>query len=289
MAIKEVAISKRIKISEAQKFMLMSVLGASIVLGIAIALVSYFIRQISFNTRIIMAQEDSIAKYSEVIKNTGACKAPNGSIYSGQELKECNPDSIEAKEVKDSLRYSILNTLASNESLNSVPKEDNSSCRNPNTGKNYTYSELIKIYGAANGSEELNDASQLIKSCSALRVIPDALPVFKNEEALLASLNKLFNISNWEPETISPSSNATTLETPDGLNSISVNVSVEANSGTTMDVLHNIEKSIREFDIATAKIEWSGDNNLLLQAQAQAYYANRTELSESEKTIREEG
>lgn len=285
---KEIAISKRLKISEAQKYMLAAVLGASIVLGIAIALVSYFIRQISFNTRIIMAQEESIANYSEVIKNTGACKKPNGSIYSSEELKNCTPDSVEVSEVPGSLRANILEGLASNNALNSVPKEDNSSCINPNTQKNYTYKELIDIYKNSKGSEDLNAASQLIKSCSALRVIPDALPAFKNEEALLASLNKLFNISNWEPESISPSSNTTETELPAGLNGIAVNVSVEADSGTTMNVLHNIERSIREFEIETATIEWSGNNNLLLQAQANAYYADRMVMTESDKTLRED-
>lgn len=285
---KEIAISKRLKISEAQKYMLISVLVASIFLGIAISLVSYFVRQISFNTKIIMAEEEAIANYSNVIKNTGACKAPKGSIYSSEELENCNPDSVEVSEVPNTLRSSILEGLASNEALNSVPREENSSCVNPTTNKNYTYKELSKIYKDANGSEELNAASQLIKSCSALRVIPDALPAYKNEEALLASLNKLFNISNWEPESISPSGNTVEEELPAGLNGISVNVSVEANSGTTMSVLNNIERSIREFNIKTATIEWSGSDNLLLQAQANAYYMDKSIITETKKTIRED-
>lgn len=285
---KEIAISKRLKISEAQKYMLISVLVASIFLGIAISLVSYFVRQISFNTKIIMAEEEAIANYSNVIKNTGACKAPKGSIYSSEELDNCNPDSVEVSEVPNTLRSSILEGLASNEALNSVPREENSSCVNPTTNKNYTYKELNKIYKDANGSEELNAASQLIKSCSALRVIPDALPAYKNEEALLASLNKLFNISNWEPESISPSGNTVEEELPAGLNGISVNVSVEANSGTTMSVLNNIERSIREFNIKTATIEWSGSDNLLLQAQANAYYMDKSIITETKKTIRED-
>lgn len=288
MATKEVAISKRIKISEAQKFMLISVFGASVVLGIAIALVSYFIRQISFSTRIIMTQEQSIANYSAVIKNTGACKAPKGSIYSSEELKNCTPDSIESKEVEGSLRYNILNTLASNDSLNSVPNEDNSSCINPRTNKNYTYKELSNIYHNSNGSEELNAASQLIKSCSALRIVPDALPAFKNEEALLASLNKLFKVSGWEPESISPSSNTSESEVPEGLNGIAVNVSIEADSGTTTNILHNIERSIRDFNIESASIEWSGSNRLLLNGQASAYYADKAFISESKKMLKEE-
>lgn len=285
---KEIAISKRLKISEAQKHMLISVLVASIFLGIAIALISYFIRQISFNTNIIMAEEEAISNYSNVIKNTGACKAPKGSIYSSDELENCNPDSVEVSEVPNTLRSGILEGLASDSALNSVPKEDNSSCINPSTNKNYTYKELSKIYNDANGSEELNAASQLIKSCSALRVIPDALPAYKNEEALLASLNKLFNVSGWEPESISPSGNVVEEQLPDGLNGISVNVSVEASSGTTMTVLRNIDRSIREFNINTATIEWSGSDNLLLQAQATAYYMDKSIITETKKTIRED-
>ena len=285
---KEIAISKRLKISEAQKYMLLSVIAASVVLGVAISLISYFVRQISFNTNIIMAEEEAINNYSDVIKNTGACKAPKGSIYSGDELKNCNPDSVEVSEVPNTLRSGILEGLASDSALNSVPKEDNSSCINPDTNKNYTYKELSKIYNDANGSEELNAASQLIKSCSALRVIPDALPAYKNEEALLASLNKLFNISGWEPESISPSANEVEEDLPDGLNGIAVNVSVEANSGTTMTVLHNIERSIREFNIESATIEWSGSDNLLLQARATAYYNDKAIITETKKTIRED-
>ena len=166
--------------------------------------------------------------------------------------------------------------------------QDNSSCTNPDTGKNYTYKELSKIYNDANGSAELNAASQLIKSCSALRVIPDALPAFKNEEALLASLNKLFNVSGWEPESISPSGNDVEAELPTGLNGISVNVSVEADSSTTMAVLNNIERSIREFNIESATIEWGGSDNLLLQARATAYHMDKSVLTETKQTIRED-
>ena len=57
---KEVAISKKLKISQAQQYMLLAVFGASIFLGVAISLVSTFIHQISFNTKVIMAEEESI-------------------------------------------------------------------------------------------------------------------------------------------------------------------------------------------------------------------------------------
>ncbi len=284
---KEAAISKKLKISQAQQYMLLSVLGASLFLGAAISLVSNFIRQISFNTKVIMAEEQSIVAYSNAIKNIGVCKAPKGSVYSDEELKKCDPDSIETSEVPGSLRANILEDLAANKALNSVPKESNTECINPETSKNYTYKELLKIYNDASGSEQLNSASQLIRSCSALRVIPDALPAFKNEEALLASLNKIFNLSNWEPESISPSGAVSVTESVPGLNNISVSLSVEADSGITTNVLNDIERSIREFDIQSARFEWSGGGSLLFQAEAKAYYMDESTITESTQTITE--
>lgn len=282
---KEIAIGKRAKISEAQQYMLLSVLGASIVLGVAISLVSHFSQQISFNTKVIMAEDESIVAYSDVIKNTGVCKKPSGNVYSDAELANCNPDSIEASEIPDTLRANILNNLASNQALGSVPKEPSSNCVNASTGKNYTQKELTKIYNDARGASELQAASNLIKSCSALRVIPDALPAFQNEEALLASLNKLYLEADWEPESISSSGSSEASEVADNLNEISVSSKIEADFGTTMKALTNIERSIREFDIKRANIEWEGDNSLSLQFQATAYYMNESTVTETNKTI----
>lgn len=285
---KEIAIGKRAKISEAQQYMLLSVLGAAVFLGVAIALVSHFVKQISFNAEVIAAEEQTMATYSNIIKSTGICKSPSGSIYSSGELEKCDPESIEVSEIPGTLRANILENIAANEALNSVPKEDDSSCVNPATGKNYTYKELNKIYSDARGASELQTASSLIKACSALRVIPDALPAFKNEEALMASLNKLFIASNWTPELISPSGTIEVVEDTPGLNAISVNLAVEADSGTTMNVLHNIERSIREFNFDRATIEWSGNNALILNAQANAYYMDESTIQETTKTIKTE-
>ncbi len=285
---KEVAISKRLKISEARQYMILSVLGASIFLGAAISLMSHFIQQISFNAKVIIAEDQSIVSYSNVIKSTGVCQSPKGDVYSDEELTKCDPNSIEVSQIPNTLRANILENLAANEALNSVQKEDDSSCLNLSTGKNYTYKELNKLYSDARGASELQDAATLIKSCSALRIIPDALPSFGNEEALLTSLNKLFAISGWEPESLSPSESVEVSDLAENLNKISVNLSIESNSGTTLKVLNNIERSIREFDIERATIEWSGDNNLTLQAQASAYYMDESSITESTKTIKPE-
>lgn len=285
---KEVAIEKRAKISEAQQYMLLSVLGASLFLGTAISMVSHFIQQISFNTEVIMAEDEAIVAYSKAIKQTGICKSPKGDVYTDDELKKCDPDSIDVSEIPGTLRANILENLAASSELNSVQKEDEKSCINPSTNKNYTYAELNELYESANTASELDSASKLIKSCSALRVIPDALPAFKNEEALLASLNKIFLVSGWEPESLSPSGSATSTALGLNLNALSVRLSIEADSATTLNVLNNIERSIREFNVDRATIEWS-DDGLTLQAQATAYYMDESTLKETTKTIKAQG
>lgn len=286
---KEIAIGKRAKISKAQEYMLLSVLGASVVLGAAISAIMHFTKQISFNTKIIMAEDQSIVAYSNVIESTGICTKPSGSVYTEEELKKCNPDDIEVSQVPGTLRAKVLQDLAANPALNSVPKEDASDCRDQVTGKQYTYKDLMRLYNNAKTSDERVAASQRIRHCSALRVIPDALPAFRNEEALLASLNKLFIISGWQPESLSPSGSSTESATVPGLYEISVNLSIEADTGTTTAVLDNIERSIREFDIKRATIEWQSNNTLGLRAQATAYYMDKSTITEATQTIKAEG
>ncbi|MBR3236394.1 hypothetical protein IKF92_01810 [Candidatus Saccharibacteria bacterium] len=284
---KEIAIGKRAKISEAQQYMLFAVFGASVFLGVAISLVSNFINQISFNTKIIMSEEESIKSYSDFIKTTGVCKSPSGDVYSREELDRCNPDDIGIAELGGTLRANILQNLAANKALNSVPKENDSRC--VKDGKRLTYGQLIDNYQNAKGTEELAAASQLIKTCSALRIIPDALPSSKNDEALLAGLNKIFNLSGWKPESLSPSGGSSSSEeesNTEGLNPISVNLSIEANTSSTMNVLNNIEHSIREFNIESAIIEWGSNDSLKLQAQATAYYVNSANVNESSEEIK---
>ena len=283
---KEVAIGKRAKISEAQQYMILAVLGASLVLGVAVSLVVHFVKQISFNAEVIMAEDQAIDAYSDVIKAVGVCKSPNARAYSAAELEACDPDSITISEIPGTLRANVLETLAANRALNSVPKDSASSCINPDTKKSYTYEELNKIYNKADTTEELVAASQLIKSCSALRIIPDALPSYKNEEALLASLDKIFRISGGEPESLSPSGTIEASDLADGLNAVVVNLTIDdATTEETMKLLTNIERSIREYNIFNATISWSGPEILSLRAQAAAFYRNESSVVEEDKVI----
>lgn len=281
---KEIAIGKRAKISEAQQYMLLSVLAASVFLGAAISLTTRFIKQISFNAEVIAAEDESIANYSKVIQNTGICVAPEGDVYSDNELAKCDPYSIETSQIPGTLRYNVLEELAANEALGSVPDTSNDKCRNQETGKAYTYKQLKTAYQNANSIEARKIAFQNIKTCSALRVVPDALPSFKNEEALLASLNQLFNLSGWAPQSLSPSGNGQVSNLSPSLNAIDISVSVEADTGLTTRVLDNIERSIREFDISNANIEWK-NNSLTLHARASAYYMKPSSITETTTTL----
>lgn len=283
---KEIAIGKRAKISKAEQNIIVSVLVASVVLGAAISLTIRFIKQISFNAQVIMAEDEAIVSYSNVIRDIGICKSPSGEVYSDRELEDCSPDSIETVEIPGTLRANILENIAANPALNSVPKETTSVCINQATGANYTYKELKKILDDASGSTELNAASQLMKTCSALRIIPDALPAYKNEEALLASLNKIFLMSGFQPESLAPSGSSDNTSLGSGLNGFSVTLSIDdVGASTVASLLNNIERSIREFDIQTATIGWKEGNTLSFSAEANAYFMTPSKVVESEETI----
>lgn len=285
---KEIAIGKRAKISEAQQYMLLSVLIAAVFLGAGISLTIRFVKQIAFNAEVIAAEDESIKNYTKVIKDTGVCVAPKGDVYSDEEISKCDPDSIETSQIPNTLRSNVLEKLAANEALSSVPDESNEKCRDPETDKPYTYKQLTDAYKNANNTESRKIAFQNIKVCSALRVIPDALPSKKNDEALLASLNQLFNLSDWTPKSLSPSGSGKASNQPSSLNAIDVSVSVEADAGVTTNVLDHIERSIREFDITRARFEWQ-NNSLTVQARASAYYMTPATITESTQKISAEG
>ena len=59
---KEVAISKRIKITKAQQNMLLAVLIASVVLGAALSISINLIKRIAFNADVITAKDQAITK-----------------------------------------------------------------------------------------------------------------------------------------------------------------------------------------------------------------------------------
>ena len=294
------ALSKNAKISQAQQYTLLVVLGTGILLGVAIATAKHFASQIDHNAKVIAAADQSIDGFSEAIKNAGICPSPsNGKIYNDDEIKKCNPDSVKIYDVPDTLRSNILQNVAANEALNSVPKEEKTNggdqesssekkepkCINEETGKQYTYDEMQEIYNSADTSDGRTAATELIQKCSALRVIPDALPENLNEPALLGGLEKIFDISNWKHESLKPTGISDASDFSPNLQSISLQFSIDSSYSTAMTVLKNMERSIREFNVLRASIEWSGENSMELNVQANSFFITTSVYSSSTTTI----
>lgn len=279
------ALSKKVKISKAQQTILVSVGVASVMIGVTVVVAINFIKYIGFNGKVITAKDEAISGYSKAISSSGACQKPraDNGIYTSAELKKCDPNSINAEDVPGTLRYSVFVDLAKDKNLESVARESESCTK--------TYDELLSEFQNAMIIEEREKLLEDIKTCSALRAVPDALPANKNVESLLASLNQLFLISGWMPETLAPAGSSTVPEDEvRDLLDIPVRLSIETRNDSTIRVLNTIEKSIREFNITMASIEWaedelSGESKLNVEAQAKAYYIEGAGLVETEKEI----
>lgn len=271
------AIEKRTKIKNTKQQMMIIVLVSALAVGVCVVLAIHFFKYIQFYSKVIVKKDDAIAAYESTIQNIGLCAKPkDGSHYTIDEINKCNPNTYSP--TGNTLRSNVTNTMAYNEDLESVARESTADICYDEEGNKKDYQLLADL---ATDDEEQSHYLGLLKICSALRVIPDALPSSKNVEALLASLNQIFVISGWEPETLAPSEG--TGETSiKGVAAIPLSLAVESDSTTTMTVLNNIEKSIRAFDITTASIEWSGEDKLTLQAQANAYYAEDSGVVESD-------
>lgn len=274
------AVTKRTKISKTQQETLLITLVSATILGICGVLFVFFIKYINFNSKVIEAKDQAISDYEKTIKNIGLCKDTNkDGKYSDDELKKCDPDALDSSTMPGTLRYNVLVDMANNQDLETVATSAQSGCFD-DEGEKINWQER---FDTTESDEAKEEALAMLKQCSSLRVIPDALPAQANELALMSSLNKLFILSNWEPESLSPSGTVSLDDS--GLSTIPVSLSVEANTKTTMDVLNNIEKSIRTFDLRNANVSWSGNNFLSLKAQGVAYYTKNAGVVETKKTI----
>ncbi|MBQ1528147.1 hypothetical protein IIZ77_00680 [Candidatus Saccharibacteria bacterium] len=279
---KSVAISKRLKIDKAKQNMLLAVAGAAFILGISLVFAVYFLRYIRFNSKVISEKDEAIRSYSSAISDIGICRKPSGGVYNSAELSSCKPDDVDLNSIPNTLRYNVIMNVSQNEALESVGRTGLPICYDSSTGKKLSFESLLERYRYATTETARENYLNMIGMCSALRVIPDALPSTANALALGASLNKIFQISSYEPEGITPGE-AGESDLP-GIGAIGVSLQVESDAETTMRVIDNLEKSIREISIHTARIE-QGANSLNLDASATAYYTEPATLSENIETV----
>lgn len=274
----EAATSKRSKISKAQQLTMLEVLIASLVFGACAVLSIFLIKYINFNTKIISAKSQAITDYDQSLRNVGVCvdTDKNGRL-SNEELENCNSNEVSLSSVTNSLRYKVLMQMAQNTDLESVARQRNEKCYD-DKGEKIDFNEK---YEKTTDELEKQQYLQMSKVCSALRVIPDALPAQKNTEALMASLNQVLLLTGWEPERLTPRDDAVESRI-EGIGVIPVTLQVEGGSDVVLRALDKIEHSVREFDITSGTIEWT-NSGLSLNALADAYYLE--DAAEIEKTV----
>ncbi len=286
---KNIAIAKRVKIDKAQQNMLAAVAGAALILGISLVFAVYLLKYIRFNTAVIGARDDAIHAYSDAIRNIGICTKPRGKYYNKSELEMCNPNDLNLKlsSIPDTLRYNVVMNLAQDSALESVGRVGVPICYDASTNERYSFDKIFERYNHATSAAELEKYLNMIGVCSSLRVIPDALPSTRNQLAVGSSLNKIFSIAQYTPETISPSDDYAESDLF-GIEAISFGLDIETDSVTAMRVIENLEKSIREFSIQSATIE-RGPSSLKITSRAFAYYIEPATLDESLVTVTGKG
>lgn len=282
MAADKPADSKRAKISKAQQLTILEVLGASLILGTCLVLVNFILKYIEFNTRVITAKGEAIAAYDQTIRNIGVCAdTDNNKTLSDRELENCQPNAVQLSDVVGSLRYKVYEEMAQNEDLESVARKRNANCYDEDGNR----IDFNALYRMATDDSERQQLLQATKICSSLRVISDALPAQKNVEALMASLNQLFIVSEWEPENIAPRDETVVDDDITAAEIIPVTFRVTGNGPTVIKVINNIDRSIRNFDITSASVEWT-NAGISLQARANAFYLDDFWQLETTKTLR---
>lgn len=275
--------TKRIKISKAQRLTLLEVLIASLILGSCIVIVNFLMKYIGFNAKVIGAKNEAIVEYDQTIRNIGICvDIDNNGRLDNAEIEKCDPSQVRLDRVKNSLRANVYETLAANPDLDAVARrrEELKSCLDSKDG---TIHDFTEDYDLAITEEDKIKALQGMRLCSALRVIPDALPAQKNTEALMASLNQTFIESGVEPEAIAPSDDRVTSEIA-GISVIPVTFRVNGTGAEIIHVLDSLEDSIREFDITSALVEWRS-SGLSLRANANAFYYSQEMVLEADKIV----
>ena len=286
-------LSKRLRISKAQKMTLTTVAVTSLILGAAIVLIVFLAKYIKLNANALGAKDEAIDNYSKTIANVGICvDSNNDGKINGNELSQCEPNDITLDKIPDTLQSNIMTKTATNQALYSVATRTTAtaaSCLDAN-GKPH---DFLKEYQEAKNDSDKKKALESVKTCSALRVIPDALPAQKNIEAASASLDWLLKQAGVRYESLTPSdddSEESTSATASTVDSISLSLVLEVDTTGVYHALTAMERSIRTFDIDSLTIEWGSKSNKLdTTIKTRAYYSGQLTINEYNKTVTTKG
>lgn len=247
--------AKWLKIDKAQQTTMLEVLGAAILVGVAIVLSIWLVKYIVFNSKVIGEKDAAIKNYETSLKNLSTLE-------------------------------SNVMAMADNKDLESVARESLSGCYDAD-GQKIDFNEE---YQNATSDSDREQYFGMMQMCSALRVIPDALPSQENTEAALSSLNQLFLWSDATPSNLAPNSDTVTTtgdeEENTGLQELPLRMAIESDDNAVFRSLSTIERSIREFDVTKLTFEWNSTGVLTVQGQLKAYYSGDLQARETTKTIK---
>lgn len=291
---KVVNLSKRLRISRAQRMTLLEVAVASLIIGASIVLIIFLAKYIKLNGKAIRTKGESIENYSRTIANVGICVDSNkdGKVDVG-ELSKCSPNDITLDQIPDTLQSNVMTKTATNKALESVAKRNNlsASCFDSN-GK---LRNFLKEYQESKGdASQKKQIIEEIKTCSALRVIPDALPAQQNVEAASASLDWLLKQAGVRYESMTPSDDdsSDSSTTASSVDSIPLSLILATNARDVYHAALTIERSIRTFDVDSMVVEWGGGSNsekLNFTFKLRTYYSGQLTVNEKKVKVTTKG
>ncbi len=250
---KGVAFGKWAKIDKAQRNMFLAVCATSVALGITVVSIIYFAKVIAFNGKLIGEKDKIIKDYKSIQSSL--------SNISNQ-----------------------VNDLRNNENLEVVSRTRAADC-------------MTLTSKLDEEADKISDI-ELARVCTSLRVIPDAIPSKSNIEATLASLNQLLlwsdgsikieGLSGADVEGASLlDENGSPVNTT--LSAIGASLSIDDTTARVHHALDTIENSIRNYDIASASITFSGDStnsdSIELHSTFRAYYSSTVNIEKQSKKV----
>lgn len=191
-----------------------------------------------------------------------------------------------------------IDALADNENLEVVARDRSADCET-----------LLK------SGVDVTDTSgeiEILRTCSSLRVIPDALPSKQNNEAMLASLNYLLvdsgkvnleglalddEVSNsifYESESDSDSDSDSDSGDALKLSMTGASVTIDDSEVAIRRALRSIESSVRSYDFVDGTFSWSTSDDadsglpttkLSFTGSFRTYYSGVSDITEGKKKV----
>ena len=253
MGEKQVALTKYNAISRANKIMFASVAGASVVAGAAIVGVAFLFQDFSFNAKRISAQDKSIANIEQSKKNVEELKSKLQTLRSNTSL----------------LDAAIENETALQVVLDSLPSEANSTAIGSSLSEKILKAENVSLESVnvdTVATEDPNAATETTEEETQNSGLSTGLGASAISNKV-KTVGFTFSVSAKQRETVANGQKTDTDPVNDLLN-----------------VLVNMEKSIRTFSITSYSFERNKDA-ATMTISGHAYYLPSSNLQLTPKTI----